>query len=255
MHERIVDLPPHEYTAEGLRCFEYVDREHTAAAAAQFIAQTIHHDPQALITFATGGTMEPVLAYLSQSGVNASDVQAQHLDEYVGAHPDYDPESFVRFLRQRVFSPLRIQYTHELNGMAASPEAEAERYEAVVSTRPADLVILGIGPGGHIAFNEVDTPFDLGVHVQQLAPETIQRDILRGQPRRDQALTQGPRNIIAGKQIMLVLYGDQKGKWLADCLTGPIDPHYPASVLRLPNVTPRVTVFLDQAAGRILRSC
>lgn len=254
---RINEGPPsqliNEFSHDGITFREFPNRELTAIYAADYIAAIMRKNPSARVTYATGATMEPVYENLIITGVNATQTSALHLDEYVGSGPS-DPESFVRFLRDRTFNPLGIVYRHEMDGQAEYPEREAERYEEVVSVQPADLVILGIGPGGHIAFNERGTDFGLGVHVQRLSDETVQRDVERGQTRRDYALTQGPRNIIQGRELLVVLYGQQKGQWLGQSMYGAIDPEYPASILRLADVAPKVTVYLDSEAANSLNN-
>lgn len=243
-----------EYRTRGIQFKEFLTREQTAKAAATHISEQIARNPQSNISFATGETMVSVYSELIHMGINASQVQAFHLDEYLGVNSQIDKESFARFVRSRVVEPLRIQQAFYLDGTANNPHDEAKRYELLLQRYPTDLVILGIGPGGHIAFNEAGTPFNLGVHVQQLSPETVQRDIDRGQPKREYALTQGPQNIIRARQIMVVLYGAQKGQILQDCFTGPISEQFPASILRSSEVAPRVTVFLDEFAGKKMRS-
>lgn len=155
---------------------------------------------------------------------------------------------------------LLTDHIHELDGTAADPEVEAKRYGAIVQARPADLMILGIGPwdgtsqsGGHIGFNEPGTPFDCGTHVSILHYSTIYRDrVGRYQGTPDRALTQGVADILAARDIMLVAYGENKGLAIAHALYDPISLNIPASALR--SVGARVTMYIDQDAASVVEA-
>lgn len=229
----------------------------TEQLAARFAARSILNipiqKPDAIITFATGNTMMKPYAELARLShvydVRWSTIRMNHLDEY-GGSCNGDSESFARYLTERVITPLGIVNTHLINGRAKDLKQEAARYESLL--HPADLMILGIGPGGHIGFNEPGTLFDSRTHVVQLSEETVARDITRGQTKRTHAITQGVGNILEAKQIYLIAYGIEKGRDLNTALYESIDPRCPASALRLPGIGPKVTLFIDQEAAASL---
>lgn len=231
----------------------------TAQAAANEIAELVKNKPGAAITYATGETMIPVYGALAKSGVDFSGTTAFHLDEYSPISPD-DQYSFVNFLRERVFGPLRIGNVFEMNGLAEDPEAEAARYEELLRSRQIDLAILGIGPydkdsgtGCHIAFNESGTSFGSRTHLAQLSQTTLDRDRKeRGQNTPEHALTQGIANILDAAKILMVAYGN-KGYSLAGALYEEISPLRPASALR--SRGEKVTILIDQNAANIIRLC
>ena len=142
-----------------------------------------------------------------------------------------------------------------MNGLAPNPDAEAERYDSLLSAKPIDLAILGIGPwsdetqtGCHIAFNESGTPFDQRVHVRTLDPVTLARDRQeRGQNSPEKALTQGIANILEARKIILLAFGEKKGQSLRATLFGKIGSQRPASALRLQGH--KVILFIDEAAA------
>ncbi len=229
----------------------YPTEKETAKAAASVIAGLVEGNPTARITYATGNTMIPVygeLYLLAERGrASFKKTTAFHLDEYVSASPQ-DEWGFVNFLRRRVFGPLYIENVNEINGQAVNPAEEAARYDRLLNAAPIDLAILGIGPGGHIAFNEPGTPFSLQTHITHLSASTVNRDrIERGQKTPERALTQGIANIKSAENILLVAYGKEKGTWLADALGGTIGPNVPASALR--EVGEKVRIFVDEAAA------
>lgn len=231
---------------------EFSTEREAARAAAQTILSTIIHKPDAAIIFPTGNTQIPIYEELvslaQETNVDFSNVRAFHLDEYVGVSPD-DEESFVGFLRTRVFDPLGIkeENRHELNGMATDPETEARRYNDVIKAQPIDLVILGIGPKGHIGFNEPNTPFTAQTHVAALSNDTVTRDNNRGQKLLTNAFTVGIANILSAKQILIVGFGKDKGKEFDKAFNNPPTPECPASALQ--NVSNRVTAIMDAPAA------
>ncbi|MCK9508472.1 MAG: glucosamine-6-phosphate deaminase [Pigmentiphaga sp.] len=80
-------------------------------------------------------------------------INAFHMDEYIGLKADA-PQAFGNFLRTNLFSKVPFKHIFYINGMAESPEIECVRYTHLLTTYPPDIVCLGIGENGHIAFND-----------------------------------------------------------------------------------------------------
>lgn len=80
-------------------------------------------------------------------------INAFHMDEYIGLDKDA-PQLFGNFLRERIFDKVSFKSIHYINGSAEDPLAECERYAGLLSQYQADIVCLGIGENGHIAFND-----------------------------------------------------------------------------------------------------
>lgn len=226
--------------------------------AAREILRIVEDKPGAVISFATGVTMEgvyDVLVGLSREReVGFSGILALQGDDYYPADPERDEFSFASYLRRRVFGPLGIPADHrfEINALAENPMAEVLRYEALLAQHPVDLTILGIGPGSHIYFNEQGIPFNQRMFVANFSEATLHRDrVERGQDTPDRAITQGIENILDSGQILLVAFGARKGEWLRQALYGPIDSACPASALRL--VGDKVTMVIDEEAAVALQ--
>jgi glucosamine-6-phosphate deaminase len=221
--------------------------------AAELIAGAVKSRPQARITFATGNTQIPVyenLAKLVQRGsVDFRDVKAFHLDEYYPCNSS-EPWSFVGYLYKRLFNPIGLpdENIFVINGEAKDPEAEAARYEKLVTEHPIDLTILGIGPGGHIAFCEEGTPFESKTMLIDLCRETIRRDTVeRKQKSPRQAITQGISTIISSKKIILNAFDAWHGEVMKNVLFAPISPDVPGTCLR--TVGEKVTIVMDEEAA------
>lgn len=80
-------------------------------------------------------------------------INAFHMDEYIGLEKDA-PQGFGNFLKERIFDRVPFKSVHYINGRAENPFAECERYAGLLSQYPVDIVCLGIGENGHIAFND-----------------------------------------------------------------------------------------------------
>jgi glucosamine-6-phosphate deaminase len=80
-------------------------------------------------------------------------INAFHMDEYIGLEKEA-PQGFGNFLRDRIFSRVPFKSVHYINGRAEDPLAESKRYAGLLTQYPVDIVCLGIGENGHIAFND-----------------------------------------------------------------------------------------------------
>ncbi|HCS78292.1 TPA: hypothetical protein DIV55_00955 [Patescibacteria group bacterium] len=237
----------------------FADESSTAWAAGTHIITQVLSKPDSHIIYATGKTMEQVYTFVAQQvalgSVSFSRTSAGHLDEYVNANPLH-PESFAGYILGRVIRPFHIKPENAflINGNALDPIVEAFRYNIVMKQKQTDLVILGVGPypGAHIGFNESGTSFSDQTHVALLDPITVQRDRDRGGEGFSEAITQGPANIFAARDIMLIAYGAGKGLALRQALTGEISESCVASGLRLPGVGSKVTLFIDKAAAEVI---
>ncbi len=92
-------------------------------------------------------------AFTSDKSVDFSRIHAFHMDEYIGLNPDA-PQGFGNFLRESLFSKVCFASVSYLNGGAPDMDAECRRYAALLEEEPIDIVCLGIGENGHIAFND-----------------------------------------------------------------------------------------------------
>ena len=85
-------------------------------------------------------------------------INAFHMDEYIGL-PEGAPQGFGQFLKDRLFGKAPFKSVNYLNGIAEDPEKECERYSQLLKENPTDIVCLGIGENGHIAFNDPHVAF------------------------------------------------------------------------------------------------
>ncbi len=160
-----------------------------------------------------------------------------YLDDYVGLPADH-PESFRCYLDRELFGPGNV-------GSANVHAPDAKYEQTIRSCGGIDLLICGIGPNGHIAFNEPGSPVESRTRIVDLAESTIEG--LRGKFRPDemprQAITIGLATIMESRQILLLANGKEKAGILSRALKGPVTTDVPASVLQH---HPRLSVLTDQ---------
>ena len=121
--------------------------------------------------------------------------------------------------------------------MNDNSDEECSRYDKLIeSFGGIDLQLLGLGPNGHIGFNEPADCFTKGTHKVRLSDATINANE-RFFPRRDlvpkYAYTMGICDIIRAERIVMVVSGSSKAQILKEAFFGPVTPRVPASILQL----------------------
>ena len=128
--------------------------EAAGAAAASAIKEVIAQKGEANVIFAAAPSQNEMLAGLMSSPIiDWSKVNALHMDEYVGL-PEGDSHTFGVYLQEHIFRHKDFKSVHYIRGFAEDAEAECERYTKLLEEFPPDVVCLGIGENGHIAFND-----------------------------------------------------------------------------------------------------
>lgn len=227
-----------------MKLFTAPTAEEVTRAVVSEIAATIARGPTRL-ALATGRTFEPVyraLAELSGTAFDPAAITGIQIDEYVGLSPA-DPGSFAATLGTLV--PDIVASRDRLlllDGTAVSPQVEIARHATAIEARGGiDLLLLGLGRNGHIAFNEPGSTAESGSCVVTLAEET--RDdaaaSFAGSPPAE-GMTLGIRNLRQARSILLVATGPAKH----DAFSRLGDTAIPASFLL---DHPGLTVFADSA--------
>lgn len=150
--------PLKQCCADRLRVNVYATRAEMGAAAgnaaAVRIRQLLDEKEQVNIIFAAAPSQNETLdALAAAEDIDWSRVNAFHMDEYVGLSADA-PQGFGNFLTEHLFRRLPFGRVCRLDPSAADPQAECRRYAALLQEYPTDLVCLGIGENGHLAFND-----------------------------------------------------------------------------------------------------
>lgn len=179
------------------------------------------------------------LIELYQAGkVSFSNVVTFNMDEYVGL-PEEHPESYHSFMWTNFFSHINIkkENVHILNGNAPDLEAECAAYEqAIVEAGGIDLFMGGIGPDGHIAFNEPFSSLSSRTRMKSLTTDTIiansrffDNDVNKV-PKT--ALTVGVGTVLDAKEVLIVVNGHNKARALQAAVEGPVTQAWTISALQ-----------------------
>lgn len=227
-------------------------------AAAEHAAQIIRARPDAAITFAMGNSPMGAYAELARrvraQTLDMRQVRAIQLDEYLDIAAG-DRRCLMLWLRRSVVTPCRVERMLPLPAHALDLAAACDAFErAIVAQGGIDLQILGLGPNGHLGFNEPGSAFESRTREVRLTPESVASNATYwgGEdqvPRR--SLTQGLATIMASREVILIVTGARKAEILARALEDPVTPEVPASVLQR---HPAVTVYADAAAASALRT-
>ena len=231
------------------------DYQHLSRQAANILSAQVILKPDSVLGLATGsspiGTYQQLIAWEHKGDVDFRQVSTVNLDEYVGL-PAGHPQSYAHFMRENFFDHIQIDLrnTHIPNGMAEDGDAECRHYDATIRQLGGiDLQLLGLGPNGHIGFNEPGEAFELETHCVDLTQETIEANKRFFDGNVDlvpkQAYTMGIKTIMQAKKILIVASGEDKAEIVHKAFFGPITPQVPASVLQLHN---DVTLVADEAA-------
>lgn len=234
-----------------IRAKDYAD---VSRKAANIIAAQIYLKPDCVLGLATGsspvGTYQELIKKYEAGDLDFSRVSTINLDEYVGLSPEHD-QSYAYFMRTNLFDHVNIDQSHCNIPSGLNPDAAGEcaRYDAVIASfGGADLQLLGLGPNGHIGFNEPNDSFVKGTNHVKLTDETINANARFFANREDvpkYAYTMGIGAIMKAKRVLLVVNGQGKAQAVKDCFFGPIRPQAPGSILQL---HPDFTLVADEAA-------
>lgn len=257
---------PHYTTAGRLAVEIHADRPAMGAAAARSVAMYLHdviaERGEARVIFACAPSQDQFLQSLieiSKSGqtyVDWSKVNAFHMDDYVGL-AGTAPQSFRHYLHEHFLKHVKIGKFNPLPAEEPDTAAVAARYTALLAEKPIDLICLGIGENGHIAFN--DPP------VAQFEDPELVKVVELDDACRNQQVADGcfpnfdavPKHAFSltvtvfrrARRLSIHVPGPRKAAAVKATLEERITTQCPASILRL---HPNATLYIDVAAAKDL---
>lgn len=239
----------------------YPTRQEMGAAAARAVRQAILDvlvtEAEVRMVFAAAPSQLEFLAELiAFDDIPWQRVVGFHMDEYFGLAKDA-PQSFGVFLRTHLFDRVPFGHVEYIDPTTETPSAECQRYAKLLKDQPIDIVCMGIGENGHIAFNDppiADFADPLTVKIADLDDRCRQQQVndgcfptLQDVPR--QAITLTIPALLSAPNAFVVVPGLQKAQAVKDALRGPISTACPASALR---THPHAELFLDVQSASML---
>jgi glucosamine-6-phosphate deaminase len=238
------------YVAESRTDLGEVAARHIAAA----LRKGLHKKPQLRMILAAAPSQSAMLAALRREpDIPWQRVTAFHMDEYIDLAEEA-PQRFGTWLKREFFDHVPLAEVHLIKPQP-DPEAACQAYASSLAEAPIDVVLLGIGTNGHLAFN--DPPADLNdpqaVKIVELDQMCREQQVLDGcfatldeVPRR--AITLTIPTLLSGHDLFCCVPGRHKSAAVKAMMESPTSGACPATALRN---HPRCTVYLDRESSSL----
>ena len=231
------------------------DYESMSKAASKIFIEAIKNKPDIALGLATGSTpigmYKELIRSHKEEGLDFSRVKTFNLDEYIGLSHEH-PSSYGYFMDNELFNHINIDKENVFipDGEAKDIEKHCNEYDKMIlDAGGIDLMLLGIGEDGHIAFNEPADVLSVKTSVAKLAKSTIEvnsRFFNSVDEVPKTAITMGMGSILKSKKIVLLANGVNKSDVIKKLLKeDKVSPQLPVSFLLL---HPDVTVIVDELA-------
>ncbi|MGH9036234.1 MAG: 6-phosphogluconolactonase [Acidimicrobiia bacterium] len=206
-------------------------RHPDAAALRQAVCAAVHEalasSAGRFVALAVGATTLPVYAGLDPAHPGWAGRAITPVDELVP--PPAEPGR--RFaVRLAAALPPGLRPLLVPLDVSGAPEVRAAEFDARLRDEGLAVTVLGLGPDGHIGFNQPPTPADAPSRVVDLHPGNLGR--LEGVEPARAALTMGIAPILAASAVVVVADGPGKRAALERLVRGPEDPNWPVTWLR-----------------------
>lgn len=230
--------------------------EVAAADIAAAIKALLSKKAEINMIFAAAPSQNDVLKALVESDVEWSRVNAFHMDEYIGLDKSA-PQGFGNFLVEHIFSQVPFKSVNLIDCTAENPEEECERYAKLLENNPVDIIVLGIGENGHIAFND---PWVADFKDAKKVKTVLLDEVCRQQQVNDgcfETIEQVPKAAITftcpvfieAPQLFCIVPAMTKAPAVKRTLQGAVCEECPATVLREHD---QAVLYLDADSASLL---
>ena len=205
------------------------------------ILQLLEGKPKINMIFAAAPSQNDVLHHLTTYGdIDWSRIHAFHMDEYIGLSKELSDRSFVTYLQEHIFGKVPFGSVNLINATAVEHDAECDRYARLLRENPTDIVVMGIGENGHIAFND---PWVADFCDPALVKVVPLDEVCRMQQVNDgcfaslplvpkYAITLTCPALFAGDHLFCIVPAKTKASAVKRTLEGEINHDCPATILR-----------------------
>lgn len=248
-----------EFTKDNLKVKIYDSRKAMGQGAAQdavaYLNELLSEQEYVNVIFAAAPSQNEFLAAVAESDVDWSRVNAFHMDEYIGLPVDA-PQGFGNFLKRAIFDKVPFHSVNCINGQNA-PEQTLKEYAALLEENKVDVVFMGIGENGHIAFNDP--------HVADFNDEKVIKIVDLDEKCRMQQVNDGcfdaidkvPTHaftltvpaLMAAKRRFCVVPAPTKAQAVYNTINGDVAETCPASILRNSDGS---VLYLDNDSSKLL---
>ena len=249
------------YKVDKLAVEIYENRVLMGEAAArdikQKIAELLKSKREINMIFAAAPSQNDVLKALAEDKeIEWNRVNAYHMDEYIGLDKNA-PQCFGNFLKDHIFGLAPFKSVNYIDVTAIDPDTEAERYGKILNQNPTDIVVMGIGENGHIAFNDppvADFNDKRTVKPVKLDEKCRQQQVNDGcfesiEKVPTHAITLTVPTLVRAPYLFCIVPAPTKANAVYETLNGSIDEHCPASILRKHDCA---KLYLDNESSKLL---
>lgn len=232
------------------------DYDAMSIAAADRVAAVVREFPSGAITIPTGSTPVGMYAELARrihaGELDFSRVQIFCLDEYLGVTPE-DTAALTKLLFRDFLTPadIDLKNVHFMPSTAANPEEAAQGYEAEIRAAGGlKLAVIGLGPNGHVGFNEPGSDPDTRTRIVDLTRESRDQNAAyyAGATIPEQAMSMGIGTILEAEQVVMIVSGTGKAAIVRDVVEGPMTNDVPGSWISLAGSRAEIIATADAAS-------
>ena len=230
------------------------DYQHQSCLAADIIEEIVRREPDCCLGLATGsspvGMYKELARRCSEEGLDFSKVHSVNLDEYVGLEPEHD-QSYRYFMNSNLFDHINIDKanTYVVKG-TGDVEENLRDFNRVLDESDVAVQVLGVGPDGHLGFNEPNKCLYASAHKEVLDESTIDANA-RFFASRDEvpryALTMGMGGIMKARSLLLIISGNKDEAATKLLMSDEIGTDCPATFMKLHR---DATVILTEELAR-----
>lgn len=246
---------------DNLKIEIFETRKEMGENAAKMVADKIREMQETKeyinIIFASAPSQNEFLAALSEEkGISWKQINAFHMDEYVGLPADAS-QNFGNFLKVKLFDKIPLNSIFYIDGNATDIDLECKRYEGLLNEYPTDIVCMGIGENGHIAFNDPHVAdfndpdlvkkvaLDIASRQQQVNDKCF--DSLDEVP--EDAITLTIPALLKADFAYCMVPGENKAQAVYNTLNEEIEVAFPSTILRK---HPNTILFIDNdSSGKL----
>lgn len=249
-----------EFLKDKLRVKIYSSRQAMGQGAADeavaYVKELLAVQQEVNIIFAAAPSQNEFLAAVAASDLEWDRINAFHMDEYIGLKEDA-PQGFGNFLRRAIFDKVPFHSVSYLNGQI-EPERACAEYAQKLAEKPVDVVFMGIGENGHIAFNDphvADFNDPAVVKIVDLDEKCRQQQVNDGcfealDDVPTHAMTLTIPALCCAKRLFCVVPATTKAWAVNETINGEVSEHCPASVMRRHE---NATLYVDSDSASALK--
>lgn len=213
---------------------------HESSLAADIIERTVRANPYCCLGLATGssplGMYKELARRCNEEGLDFSRVKSVNLDEYAGLEPSH-PQSYRYFMDSNFFDHINIdkKNTYVAKG-TGDAEANIREFRAVLAESDVDIQVLGVGPDGHLGFNEPGEALHDMAHMEPLDESTIDANARFFASRNEvprYAFTMGMGDIMRAKSLLLIISGSKQDAARQLLMDDKVTTGCPATFMKL----------------------